>query len=483
MKRNTIYILLLLVFVSCNDILDEVPKSFVSRANYYQTASDAEGAIAGAYSTFMRDYFGITYYLFEELHCDYINARGSQAPITDFSQVLDPTNVGRAATNWSTLYRVINRANAVLGNVPGIEMGETEKNRILGEAYFLRAMAYFNLVRYWGPVPLRLEESVDLSTVAVPRASESDVYQQIITDATLAESNLPESVGAQTGRASKWAAKMLLAEIYLQLEDWAMAAEKANDIIESNQFSLVEVKVADDFYKIFAVETSSEDIMSVHHSETSTSEIQIYIHRPNTPPYNYGSKGYYAWIPVTNSFIGDSWNDNDLRKSFNLYTQYQNQNGEWVDLPSSSPILFKKFISDPNGLNTYSMPIYRYTEAFLTYAEAKCMADETPSATALERLNMIKRRAYGYDPYSPSPVDYASGMSKEEFRDTVIQERAYEFLLERKRWWDLKRTGKVKQAISAIGKTFIDQRYLWPIPSDEINNNPEINQADQNPGY
>jgi disulfide oxidoreductase YuzD len=96
---------------------------------------------------------------------------------------------------------------------------------------------------------------------------------------------------------------------------------------------------------------------------------------------------------------------------------------------------------------------------------------------------MVKRRAYGYDPAVASPVDYPSGMSKDEFVDTVLQERGYEFMVERRRWYDLKRTGKVKEAFAAVGKNILDERMLFPIPEDEINNNPAINQEDQNPGY
>ncbi len=111
------------------------------------------------------------------------------------------------------------------------------------------------------------------------------------------------------------------------------------------------------------------------------------------------------------------------------------------------------------------------------------MADGAPSDLALERLNKIKRRAYGYDPDVVSPVDYASGLGKDAFRDIVLKERGYEFVLEGRRWWDLKRTGRVKEAMLAAGRQFIDARLLWPIPSEEINNNPALTQADQNPGY
>lgn len=484
MKKIITFLLLIALVSSCKKTLEEVPKGFISKANFFKTETDAEGAIRGAYSSFGTDYYGITYYLFLVLHSDYANGRGSQAPISIFDNILDQNNIGRAATNWSTLYEAINRANSVLDNVPSIsDMNEDTKSRILAEAHFLRAMAYFNLVRGWGPVPIKITESVDLSSVEGPREPESKVYDLIIEDALAAEKDLPESVGDQTGRASKYAAKMLLAQVYLTLEKWDDAAAKANDVIVSGHYSLVPVHKQEDFYNIFATITNSEDIMSVHHSDTRQSTIPTYESRPNTPPYNYSSGGNYAWLPNLNSFIGNSWDNNDLRKSFNLYTKYIGTNGDSVSLPSTIPILFKKFITSPTGLSNYSVPIYRYTEAFLIYAEASCMANGSPSELALERLNMIKRRAYGYDFSLPSAVDYSSGLNKDAFRDIVLKERGYEFILEGRRWWDLKRTGRVKSAMQAIGKNFIDARLLWPIPQDEINNNPAITQADQNPGY
>ena len=381
------------------------------------------------------------------------------------------------------LYLAINRANAVLDNVPNIEdIDAGTKTKILAEAHFLRALAYFELVRGWGAVPIKTKESIDLSELEAPREPESKVYDLIIQDCLTAESGLGE-VGSETGRASKWAAKMLLAHVYLTIENWQGAAEKSLDVIDNGPFSLITVEEPDDFYKMFAVDTHSEDIMSIHHSETKGSTIPTYLHRARAYPYHYGTSGYFAWLPDMNSFIGDSWDENDLRKSFNMYTEYQNEDGEWVSLPSTVPVLFKKFTSNQDGISLYSVPIYRYTEAFLFYAEASCMAEGSPSSSALEKLNMIKRRAYGLDPTVASDIDYPSGMSKTDFRDAVLQERAYEFLIERRRWYDLKRTGKVKEAFAASGKTILDERFLFPIPENEINNNPAIGQEDQNPGY
>ena len=482
MKKATIILMgCILSMAACKKELTEVPKDFISKTNFYKNQADAEAAITGAYSS-LADNYGINYWLFLVNHTDYENGRGSQAPISVFSQILDVANIGRAASIWSSFYQTINRANSVLDNVEGITMDENVKKRILAEAHFLRAMAYFDLVRGFGAVPLKTKESVDISQMATSRTPVDSVYDLIISDGLAAEAGLPASVGEATGRASKWAAKMLLAEVYLTREKWAEAAQQADDIIGSGQYSLLKVQQSDDFYKMFATTTSSEDILSIHHSDSRRSALPGYLHRPNTPPYNYSSGGNYAWLPNMNSFLA-TWDDNDLRKNFNLYTEYTGPDGNPVSLPSATPILFKKFITDPSGLAVYSDPIFRYTEAFLIYAEAASMANDGPTALALERLNHIRRRAYGYDPETTSAVDYPSGMNAADFRDTVLLERAKSFIVEGKRWWDLQRTGRVKSAMQAVGRTVIDARLLWPIPQEEIDNNPAIAQEDQNPGY
>lgn len=481
MRKIIILIVLAISVSSCQKELQEVPKDFISKANFYKNEADAEAAITGAYSS-LADNYGITYWLFLVNHADYENGRGSQAPISDFSQILDVANIGRASAIWSSFYQTINRANSVLDNVGNINMDESVKTKILAEAHFLRALAYFDLVRGFGPVPIKTKESVDISEVASPRKPVDSVYDLIIEDGLAAEAGLPESVGDATGRASKWAAKMLLAEVYLTREKWAEAAKEAEDVINSGPYALIKVQESNDFYKIFATVTSSEDIFSIHHSDSRQSSLPNYLHRPNTPPYNYSSGGVYAWLPNMNSFLA-TWDSKDLRRDFNLYTKYIGPNGDSVALPSATPILFKKFTTDPSGLAVYSAPIYRFTEAFLIYAEAASMANGSPTALALERLNMIRRRAYGYDPGVPSPVDYAAGMSINDFRDAVLMERAKSFIVEGKRWWDLKRTGTVKEAMAAVGRTVIDARLLWPVPQEEIDNNPAISQEDQNPGY
>ena len=149
MKNLLKIIILLFAIVSCTDFLKENPKSFISSVNFYQNEADAEAAIAGAYESMGSEFYGgWEYYAFNVLHGGAADGRGSQAPITIFNQILDQKNIDRIAGIWGNLYEGINRANAVLDNVPDIvDMDEGLRTQILAEAHFLRAMAYFELVR------------------------------------------------------------------------------------------------------------------------------------------------------------------------------------------------------------------------------------------------------------------------------------------------------------------------------------------------
>src|SRR6185312_14429892 len=136
MKKIIIFLLAVVLLSSCKKVLEEVPKDFISKANYYKDASDAQGAITGAYSSLTTNY-NIDYWLFLVLHTDYDDGRGSQAPISFFDQILDQSNIDRAGRIWSSFYQTINRANSVIGNVPPITMDEDAKKIILAEAHFL----------------------------------------------------------------------------------------------------------------------------------------------------------------------------------------------------------------------------------------------------------------------------------------------------------------------------------------------------------
>ncbi|MCK5370422.1 MAG: RagB/SusD family nutrient uptake outer membrane protein, partial [Cyclobacteriaceae bacterium] len=132
-------------------------------------------------------------------------------------------------------------------------------------------------------------------------------------------------------------------------------------------------------------------------------------------------------------------------------------------------------------------PVIRYAEVLLIFAEAEAMANNGPTDDAYKYLNQVRRRAYGRDIDTPDgEADFPIGLNVQQFQDSVLLERAKEFVMEGKRWYDLLRTGKTLEVIRASGegKSAIEEKHLkWPIPSEEIDNNESMTQGDQNPGW
>lgn len=477
---------LIVLFVKCDDVLnlDEEPKNFVSSVNFYQTASDAETALTGAYAGLNQgSFYEIWFWALITGRADYADSRGSQAPISQYQNPLDAVNQDRAGNSFSDIYTLINRANTVIDRVPDIEMDETRKSQIIAEALWIRALGYSNLVKYWGGVPIRLNETEGIEDLAAPRASVEEVWSQVESDLNTAIPNLSDQNAS--GRATSWAGKMLLAEKHIANEEWEEARDIANDVINNGPFSLVEINAPEEFLdNIYGhdVYGHSEEIFTINFSSSSTNGFVNWLQRPS--PFNvYGPSGVWAKLPVMTSWLGD-WDDDDLRQQYNLYTSVV-IDGEEVPLPDASPILFRKY-QDPTSTSgsRNQAQIFRLPEAYLWLAEALNEINSGPTPEALEALNTVRRRGYGYDPLSTSPVDYEAGMTQTQFRDTVMLERAKEFLLEGKRWHDLLRTGTAEEVIEATGKTFLSpENLLFPFPIDEIQNNPALGPEDQNPGY
>jgi hypothetical protein len=333
------------------------------------------------------------------------------------------------------------------------------------------------MVRNWAGVPLRTEDN--MTEPDVPRSSVDEVYALILSDALFAEQNLPDNP-TSIGRPTKWAAKTLLSEIYLNRGMWAESAARAKEVIDAAKYSLVPVSVPEDFQKIYGPEVvnTSEEIFYFKYNRQQGFGLVSYAHRATDQYKYFAGGGVYAQYTdsVANSFI-KTWDKEDLRKEHILYN---------VDIglgPNSC--LFRKF-RDPvssNAGNDY--PWYRYADLLLFHAEAESRANDGPNAAAMESLNKVHRRAYGYDANVPSPVDFAVGdYDADSFIDLVVRERGYETMYEGKRWLDLKRLGIAKQRILEVkGIVVAEAHMLWPIPNSELNYNKALTPADQNPGY
>lgn len=477
-KLHVLCIIISLFIFACEDILQEEPKALATE-NFYNTADEIESAVFGIYSPLRTSgMFGGRYQSILDAETDFSKGRGSYSPLSEW-QGYDATNIGRAGEFWTYFYQAIRIANLVIKNsADATSVDEGTRDALIGEAKYLRAFCYFHLVRHWGAVPLRTVENA--LEQDLPRTPVAEVYELIISDLQYAEAKLPGTAKA-AGRATKWAAKTLLADVYLQLEDWSNARTKSLEVINSGSYSLIEVSTSDDYYKIFGpdVVTTTEEIFYFKFNRTSYSWFTDLAHRSTSPWNNYNGYSVHYCDSVTFKVIRE-WDYNDLRKSFNLYN--------WdIGMGSETTMLFKKFI-DPErvGHSGVDWPIYRYAYVLLLYAEADCRANNGPTADGMEKLNMIHRRAYGKNSGTASEVDFKlSDYTKDSFVDLVMKERMYEMMYEGKRYFDLKRTGKIKTAIQdAFGITVADKHLWWPIPNTEYDYNEAIDpETDQNPGY
>lgn len=467
----------------CKTMLDENPNDRLFSGSFYKTQADANSATNAIYVPLNDNYSSRYSYQFTAME-DYSSAQGAYLPYTQY--VMNGSTIAKVEQIFQKFYQVINFANLAIKYIPFIEMDNANKNALLGEAHFLRALAYRNLVISWGGVPIRSEPTETIENASGGgRSTVAEVYNFIIKDLEFAEANLPPTQSL-VGKPTKWTAKTMLADVYLTNEKWAEARDKADEVINSGVYSLVPIAQASDFEKIFGPTaiTSSEDVFSIQYSRTHGSPMADYYAMPNSA---YAVTGFGTFFGLTTYPLLRDWDKKDLRYQFNIYTSYPDKSGKIVQNSASQPLRFGKFKDSgyaPGHGNNF--PIYRYPDALFIYAEAANQVNGGPTNLALERLNMVHRRAYGYNSNVPSPIDFTSAIAPTatSFRDLIMRERAYEFLCEGKRWFDLIRTRTVKHVIKeSKGIDIPDYFLLFPIPQQEIDNNPDIDTQDQNPGY
>ena len=226
-----IYLLLVVaVFFSCSDLLDENPKALASET-FYNTEEEVETALNAIYVPLAENNcFGGLYPAQQEAYADYGFGRGSYTLVSEF-QGLDDVNIGRVGSIWDLFYRSIRNSNIILERVPeGVELSEEYKNKAIAEARFLRGFIYMLLVRNWGEVPLRTELNMDIQDMA--KSPETEIWKLIEEDLVFAATNLPNAP-RKWGTPSAWSAKTVLVECLLNLKKYTEAKNIAEDIISS----------------------------------------------------------------------------------------------------------------------------------------------------------------------------------------------------------------------------------------------------------
>ena len=491
MKRHYYTAILLSLIImtgsSCKKFLKEDPKNLVAITNFYQTENDAVSAVNAIYaylnSTSSGSTAGVyhsTFWAMAGLASDEMFSEQVFAPDLDqigkFTE--GPVNASIQET-WTMHYKAITIANIALARIPAIQMDAVLRTRLINEAHFLRGLLYFDMVRMFGKIPLVLQENEPLTPES---ASVDDIYNQIITDLVAAK-DLPDNYppGAGRGRATKGAAKAILAKVYLTLGKWQECSDLCKEVINSNQYALW-----DDFADVFKIANrgGKEAIFSVGFGDAGGAIIFWEVGQFNVrllPPQLSveGVQNSQGWqLPTQNLY--DNYDAADRRRAVTFITEINNPNGSTTTI---RPYIQKYWdrAAEPQGNgSTNDYPVIRYADVLLMYAEASNELGN--SSEAHTYINMVRKRArFDGSVYRNTVPDYVN-LSQQEFRAAVLKERRLEFVAEGQRWFDLVRT-KTLETLVPIAKPGIipgQKNYLYPIPQREIDLNPNLVQ---NPGF
>lgn len=439
MKKIYLIFFLYLTVASC-DVIEQEPIDSVSTQALFVRESDATAAIIGTYRHLANS--GPNYIYFAELPTKNSKGNSLNRQFEQLNNLIIVADNSQFTGLWDQQFVIINSANVVIKNVPKIPgMADAAKNSIIAEARFLRAFTYFNLVKYFGAVPLVTEptESPDVAALQIPRTPVADVYTQILADLDFAKLNLPETHSGlgKTARATKAAAYALGARIHLTRKNYPLAIADANQVATRKGETLTVP-----YANLFLTKNSAESIMEINYD----SQLQNNLATTFQP----GSLGGTRSIEVNND-IFNAYEAGDLRK-----------------------VATYGFANAANYMKKYSRStrddniiLFRTAEVMLAKAEA--LAETSyPNIEALKLLNEVRKRA-GLGAIAPATLA--------AFRTALYKDRRLELCFEGHEWHDLVRTGRLQ---SVLGITDMNKS-IWPVPSVELARNPKL--LPQNPGY
>lgn len=486
---QTKYLLLFILALglgACSKFVDLSPISDATTQNAYQSAADAEAALTGAYDAFQQEFYVWDNINFSDVLSDNYYSGGDNPELFAVDLLnITPVN-SRLFNNWSQIYTGIARANIILQKVPEINDPKLEANnrkeQVLGEAAFLRAYHYYQLVKAWGGVPLVLEPatSTDPAETNKPRASEAEVYAQIITDLEFALSRLPDSysddAAVNKARATKGAVNALLAKVYAQKadRDYNKVLEYCNAVITSPAgYHLINFNFLFDG--------------SHYNNEESIMEVQ----------YTGGAEANFGpQLLLPPSASGDSWRkfvtpSKDLVKAFDSENDVVRKNASilfetvtWTDeywaIGGGSVPFAYKWKSANGWASTNRQYIFRLADIILLKAEALNELGRT--AEAAVELNTVRQRAN---------LQPTTAATKAAMQAAIEKERRLELVQEGQRWDDLRRYGHAESVMNnlqeidlrtnqRVNYNMTKEKELLPIPQQERDRN---RQLDQNPGY
>ena len=472
----------MLIATSCVD-LNQEPQSFISEEEYISTINQEslESAVTALYNNLWHDNYGFNSRIQRIQVCaDEITYRAAKPgnELAYYDQ-LSP-NIGANSkdfdTSWELFYFTIANANKLIhfakAPADATEEEVAKFNGALAEAYFLRGLSYFYLVRMYGNVPI-VPENGNETVINCPLSKPEEVYtKMIVPSLEYAVTWLPESPRlGNSSTPTKWAAETCLADVYITMAGWplnkgqeyyAKAAETAKDVLDNNRYHQQEENYADLWKE--ANKNNSEFMFCLHHS-----------HANKVMASNYGKSYYPAdFYNKKEEKARNGWADYYARKE-----AFEN----YPDSPDGLPCISKYYNYDQGnpGENAQANGvtcIYRLADAKLLYAEASTRATGSVNQDALDAINEIQKRA-GYE---DANIALTTTTDPQAFLEEVSKERSYEFFAEMRRWFELVRTEQVsvKRAEIWNGSFFQTQgHYYFPIPSAQI----LLTGWTNNPGY
>ncbi|OQP68660.1 RagB/SusD family nutrient uptake outer membrane protein [Niastella populi] len=482
-KIMIICAVVLLAGSSCRKtFLDLAPVSQQNGNNFYRTAEDMKNALSSVYGALQ--YGGLYYssmHIIGDLRSDNTEITNPNAG-ADMQAVDMFTNSAVnsiSSTTWNGHYQGIQSANIVINKIDAVSMDETLKARYKGEALFLRALMYFNLVRIFGDVPLitviinNPEEGYRYG-----RETTAKVYEQIKADLEAAEQSLPyEFTGGDIGRATKGAAMALLGKVYLTQKQWPLAAQKLKALIDAS--AQTKYQLIASYAGLFgaANENNRESIFEVQFRKGAGGEGSPFTNQ--FAPIGSGTAVVSVGNPLGQNIptddMSNAYEAGDLRKAASMRNSYvlsgntvnHNYIIKYAGVPAAS------LDNDNNWI------VLRYADVLLMYAEALNETGYVADGPAFTYLNLVRTRA-GLASKTSSNANAALQVADQaSFRLAVEQERRVELAFEGHRWFDLVRTDRALAVLASLGMQA--DHVLFPLPQSQIDINPEV--IKQNPGY
>lgn len=476
MKHHKFFLVLYCFCIfSCNDILDKDPLGILDAGSFFQSAEDAEQAINAAYKSLLFNNENNNFYwAFAEVTSDeaITGGDGSRPGIQEMEFFTYTPRTQEFNEFWKVNYNGIAQCNTIIEKVPDIDMEEGLQNRILGEAHFLRAYYYFQLVQVFGDVPL-ITSTLPPDELKIPRTAKAEIYQQILEDCAFAGENLPvEHALSDIGRATKGSSYALAAKTHLYMENWQEVLDNINLVKDLNIYALVP-NYLDNFTEGF--QNNSESVWEIQHTN-----LELGVGNFLNQWWRSKKIEGYGFAEVTQDFV-DAFEPDDPRLKFTV-AQNNDEYFGFVFKPSYSSTGYgiKKYlqidttVTQPSDGDINYTPI-RYAEVLLWEAEALTELGLVVQAQQPLEEVRARARAQAEDPDSALPPVLTT--DKEEMLTAIRRERQVELGFEMHRFFDLVRWGLADDLLDGFQ---VGKHEVFPLPQTELDLNPSLVQ---NPGY